>query len=81
MQEEGKESTGESVASAYRKAAPYLDASWQLIGSVAFWTFVGWFLDSRLHTVPWLLLSGSVLGLGLGFYLFFRALMAIGRKK
>jgi ATP synthase protein I len=79
--EEPKRSAGEDVGSAYRKAGPYLDASWQLTGSVALWTLVGWWLDGRLKTSPWLLVSGSVLGVTLGFYLFFRALMAIGKKK
>ena len=80
MPEDGKPSDGESVGAAYRKAGPYLSASWQLTGSVALWTFIGWFLDGRLGTRPWLLVSGAVLGVGLGFYLFFRALMAIGKK-
>ena len=80
MGEEPKRSTGEDVATSYRKAGPYLDASWQLTGAVAFWTFIGWFADGRLGTKPWLLVSGAMLGVGLGFYLFFRALSSIGNK-
>jgi ATP synthase protein I len=79
--QEPKESAGESVGNAYRKAGPYLDASWQLTGSVALWTAVGWFLDGRLKTTPWLLVTGAVLGVSLGFYLFFRALLAIDKDK
>ena len=75
------ESAGESVGNAYRKAGPYLDASWQLTGSVAVWVLVGFFLDKYLGTKPWLLVAGAVVGLGLGFYLFFRALMNIGKDK
>jgi ATP synthase protein I len=76
-----RESTGagENVASSYRKAGPYLDASWQLAGSVLFWVLVGYFVDRWLHTTPWLLVAGAVLGIGLGFYLFFKALSAIGK--
>jgi len=78
---EKKESEGAGdVAGSYRKAAPYLDASWQLTGSVALWVVVGYFLDKWLHTTPWLLVVGSVLGMGLGFYLFFKALSSIGRN-
>jgi len=68
------------AASSYRKAGPYLDASWQLSGAIVLWTLLGWFLDKKLGTSPWLLVSGSVLGIGLGFYLFFKALAAIGKK-
>lgn len=81
MDEKPSSGTGEDVATSYRKAAPYLDASWQLSGSVAFWTLAGWFLDKWLKTAPWLLVGGAVLGMGLGFYLFFRALMSIGKKR
>ena len=74
-------SSGEDAGASYRKAGPYLNASWSLIGSVGLWTAVGWWLDGKLATRPWLLVSGAVLGTGLGFYLFFKQLMAIGRKK
>jgi F0F1-type ATP synthase assembly protein I len=71
----------DNVGESYRKAGPYLDASWQLVGSVALWCGVGYFLDLKLGTKPWLLVAGSVLGMALGFYLFFRSLMAIGKRK
>jgi ATP synthase protein I len=76
QEREGRGDVGES----YRRAGPYLDASWQLVGSVVLWVAVGWFLDKKAHTAPWLLVAGSVVGMGIGFYLFFRALSAIGRK-
>lgn len=72
---------GEDAARSYRQAGPYLDASWQLGGSVAVWTIVGFLLDKKLGTSPWLLVGGSVLGMGMGFYLFFKALAAITNKK
>ena len=74
------ETTASDVASSYRKAGPYLDASWQLAGSVALWVLIGYFLDKWLRTAPWLLVAGAVVGMGLGFYLFFKALSAIGRS-
>ncbi len=80
MGEEPKRSAGEDVGASYRRAGPYLGASWQLIGAVAFWTFIGWFLDGRLKTAPWLLVAGAVLGMVLGFYLFMRVLFSIGKK-
>ena len=75
------EGQDEAAAESYRRAAPYLDASWQLAGSVALWTLGGWFADKKLHTTPWLLVSGAVIGTALGFYLFFKSVMAIGKKK
>ena len=75
------EGAGQGAGDSYRKAGPYLDASWSLIGSVGLWTLVGWWLDGKLATRPWLLVTGAVLGVGLGFYLFFKQLMSIGNKK
>lgn len=76
----GKEDD-DSVASAYRKAGPYIDASWQLAGAVAGGSLLGWWLDGKLHTSPWLVVAGSLFGIGAGFYLFFKVLMALGKKK
>ena len=72
---ERSESVGEKIASSYGKAGPYIDASWQLAGAVALGTLLGWWLDKKLQTSPWLLVSGALFGIGLGFYLFFKILM------
>jgi len=72
---------GEDAGDSYRRAGPYIDASWQLVGSLGLWTVVGWFLDKKLGTGPWLLVTGSLLGIGLGFYLFFRVIADIGKRK
>jgi F0F1-type ATP synthase assembly protein I len=40
---------------------------------------IGYFLDKWLHTAPWLLVTGAGLGMALGFYLFFKAISAIGK--
>lgn len=70
----------DGVSSAYQKAGPYLDASWQLVGATGMWTAIGYFLDRWLHTGPWLLVAGAVLGVALGFYLFFRGILAADKK-
>ena len=71
---------GSGAAEAYRKAAPYLDAAWSLIGSVGVWTGIGLWLDSRFGTQPWLVVVGSVGGMALGFYLFFKRLSAADKQ-
>src|SRR3954465_16092955 len=65
---------GEGVGSAYRRAGPYIDASWQLAGAVGLGTLLGWWLDKKLGTGPWLLVCGSIFVIGVGFYLFFKIL-------
>jgi len=70
----------EDVASSYRKAQPYIDASWQLTGSVGLGTLLGWWLDKKLSTSPWLLVGCALFGIGVGFYAFFKALMRLNKK-
>jgi len=66
-----------SMAAALRRAQPYLDASWQFVGSVGLLTLVGWWLDGRLGTRPWLLVAGALVGLALGLYSFLRTVLRL----
>lgn len=68
----GSERGLSSGAAAYRRAEPYVAASSTLMGSVALFTALGYGLDRWLgHTVQWLLVTGAVLGLAVGFIGFF----------
>ncbi|WP_248353223.1 AtpZ/AtpI family protein [Anaeromyxobacter oryzae] len=59
-------------AAAYRRAEPYMAASSTLMGSVAAFTAIGYGLDRWLgHTVQWLLVTGAVIGIVVGFIGFF----------
>ena len=42
---------------------------------------LGWWLDKKFGTGPWLLVGGSLFGIGTGFYLFFKILMNINKGK
>lgn len=76
----GKDDEGLSnLADAYRKAAPYMAASTQLVVSVGLFTALGWWGDKKLgHTTPWLLLIGAGVGMLVGFVSFFR--IVLGKK-
>ena len=76
----GREDEGLSnLADAYRKAAPYMGASTQLVASVGIMTALGWWGDKKLgHTTPWLLLVGAGVGMLVGFVSFFRTVL--GKK-
>jgi ATP synthase protein I len=75
------EGVGEGIGASYRKAGPYIDASWQLAGAVGLGTLAGWWLDKKLGTTPWLLVVGALFGIGLGFYLFFKILMSLNKDR
>ena len=63
-------------ALAFRRAEPYLAASRTLMGSVGLGTAVGYGLDRWLgHTVMWMLITGAVIGIAVGFVGFFRQVL------
>lgn len=67
------------AARTYRSGKAYLDAAWIMTGSVALGVSGGYFLDRWLHTQPWLLVAGSLLGLISGFTGFMFAIQRLGR--
>lgn len=58
-----------------RRAGPLLGIGSTFLAAVGLCTFGGWWLDGRLGTAPWLTVVGALLGVGLGFYLFIKAVM------
>lgn len=79
---EPKDTTGlGSLAKAMLAAQPYIDASWQLVGSIGLLAFAGWWLDRKFGTSPWLLLSGAVFGLGVGMYTFIRRVLELAENE
>ncbi len=61
------------LAAGYQSAEPYMAASSTLMASVAAFTVLGYGLDRWLgHSVQWLLIVGSVVGMAVGFVGFFR---------
>lgn len=70
-----------NTARALRQAQPYIDASWQLIGSVALGCLGGWWLDGKLGTQPWLLVAGAAFGLVAGMISFLRIVSKLAAKQ
>jgi ATP synthase protein I len=65
---------------ALREAAPYLGIGTSFAASVLLGLGLGYWLDRRWGTTPWLLLLGSLLGIGAGFYQFYKT-VAVREKK
>jgi F0F1-type ATP synthase assembly protein I len=72
--------TAEETAKAWRKSQPIFDAVWQLVGGVGLGVGGGYFLDGRLHTTPWCMVAGSVLGMTVGFIGFFRSITKASKR-
>lgn len=51
-----------------RRSGPAVTAGYTLIGAIVLLGGVGYVLDASLGTAPWLLVSGLLLGVVVGFY-------------
>ena len=58
-----------------RRAGPYLGLGSMFLASVLVCTLGGWWIDGKTGTSPWLTVAGAVSGIGIGFYLFFKAVL------
>ncbi len=79
---QGKGNGLNSLADAYRKAAPYTAASTSLVVAVGGCTWLGHLADGwfELRT-PWLTVAGAVLGMVVGFISFFRQVLGPRKDK
>jgi F0F1-type ATP synthase assembly protein I len=50
------------------QSGPAASASYTLIGSVIIFCIIGYYIDNRYNTMPWLTLLGIIIGLVIGFY-------------
>lgn len=58
--------------STWRDADAGLSLMAELVSAVLVYGAIGWALDTYvLHTAPWAMVSGFVVGAGLGFYLIY----------
>ncbi len=67
-------------STALRQIAPYLNLGGIMAGCVAIGALFGHWLDGRLGTRPWILLGGSLFGIGSGFYHFFKVVLKAPEK-
>ena len=56
------------------RTAPVLSAVWRFLGAAGIATALGYFLDRRFGTSPWVLLACMCAGLSVGFYAFYKTL-------
>ena len=67
------------LAEGYRKAAPYIAASTNLVVAVGVFTGLGIWADRKLgFKVPWLTMAGALFGMTGGMISFFRT--ALGKR-
>ena len=60
-----------------RKVAPYLNLGVMLVACVFMGMALGYWVDGIWNTKPWMLIAGSLLGMGAGFYHFFKTILSL----
>lgn len=70
------------LAEGYRKAAPYIAASTNLVVAVGLFTAAGIWADRKLgFKVPWLTMAGALFGMTGGMISFFRTVLGKRNSK
>lgn len=69
-----------SAAKVMRAAEPYISAVWKLVGGAVVGVLGGYWLDGRLGTTPWMMVSLSLVGISVGFYAFVRAMLHVPKR-
>ena len=69
----GKSGAGTTREEIMRRAGPLLGIGATFVASIGVCLGLGFWLDGVFATRPWLTLTGSLAGIGVGFYLFFKA--------
>ena len=70
-----------SYGKALRTAGPLFTAGIQMAVAIGLMAFVGYLLDHRWQTSPWLMVVGIFLGAVAGMYQFIKTAMGIDSKK
>ncbi len=62
-------------------AGEYMGVGLQFAGSILLFLFAGMWLDGKLGTDPWLLITGVFVGGGAGFWAMYRRLVIEPRER
>ena len=81
MPENKKKKETESRNKIIRELAPFLNIGIQMVVAVGLGTVVGLWLDNSYGTKPVWTLLFTFLGVFLGFYIFFKAVSKVNKKK
>jgi ATP synthase protein I len=68
------------VSKGYADVGPYISAGTQYAASIVVCLFIGWWLDVKFGTSPWLVVVGIVLGAVSGFYNLYKTLISGGKQ-
>jgi F0F1-type ATP synthase assembly protein I len=71
----------QSYSEQVRKVAPYLNLGVVLVSCVGMGVALGYWLDEKWNTKPWLLISGSLFGIAVGFYHFFKTIQFLEQQE
>ena len=74
-------STLKGAASAFQKAAPYINISYMLIASIAMLGGIGWWVDRKTASRPLFFILGVLGGLFLGLYNLFKVIKKMENKE
>jgi ATP synthase protein I len=64
----------------FQQVGPYLGIGVEFTASILICLGIGWWVDQRYHTSPWLTLVGAFFGMAAGFYNLYRTVVGMSKK-
>lgn len=64
-----------------REMGPYLTLGWQMVLTIGLMALLGWWLDGKFNTAPWLLVAGSFVGSLVGMFSFIKTVLDLEKKR
>jgi len=64
-----------------KELGPYLNLGWQMAITILLMVLLGWWLDGKFHTSPWLIVICSLFGVVAGMYSFIRTVLNLTKGK
>lgn len=65
----------------WREVGPYMNLGWQMVITICLMALLGWWLDGKFDTAPWLFISLTVFGVFAGMYNFIKTVLNLDKRK
>ncbi|MFI5252363.1 MAG: AtpZ/AtpI family protein [Bacteroidota bacterium] len=81
LQDQQNEKNQNKLSARFSESGTFLTAGLQLSAAVILMALLGWWLDERWNTKPWLTFVGALFGSGAGLYQFIKTVNKVSKEE
>lgn len=76
-----KKGFGKTNPNIVKELAPYMNLGLQMALTIGLFALLGWWLDAKFETKPWLVTIGAIFGVVVALYSFFKTVSLLEAKR